>query len=90
MTSIKSTESTFIAGVEYLPLVTAHRVLEPGKGLMVITMSGRRRYCYLVPTWVIGLMVAADRRGRSLGRLYNRLVKGRPNIKLDETMEVAP
>lgn len=75
--------SSFLKSLRYVPLAKPYRTRVPGCGLLLVEMKGNRAYCYLVPSYVAGLLAAAKANSHSLGRLYGRLVRGRPQIKFD-------
>lgn len=89
---ITSHRSSLIRRMQYLPLVGEFKRSNPGKGLLIVTFrttSDPTSVVYLVPSWVAGLIASASARQTSLGRLYNRLIKGKnPGLKLDTSLLV--
>jgi hypothetical protein len=50
--------------------------------LFVELRSGALR-AYAAPAWVYGLICAAAACGRSVGRMWHRVVKGLPSVRLE-------
>lgn len=77
--------SSWIESVGYLPYVKESRSNPPvagTHGFLVLTSRTGTSYYYAVPSWVVGLLIAAHTKGQSVGRLYNKMVRGRwPSIK---------
>lgn len=80
----QNVNSSWVAKVAYLP--------SSGRGLpgfLVVRSQTGEVYVWAAPSWVAGLLMAAQAQGRSVGRLFNRL---RPrltkldNLKNDEVM----
>lgn len=68
-------DSSFISRVEYAPVPEDWKdAVGTGVGFLLVTIRGLR-YAYLAPKWVPGLFAASTQAGRSVGRLYNRIVK---------------
>ena len=51
---------------------------------MLVIATDHGRVAWLTPSWVAGLMAAAQTQGRSLGRFVNRVVRGKyPSVKIN-------
>lgn len=81
-------DSSWIRSVDYVRLADGveRTGWPPPTGFLIIESQTGARYAYLVPGWVFGLFAAAVARGQSLGRLFNRNVRGRfPSVKVPTT-----
>jgi hypothetical protein len=72
--------------MSYTPLADEFKRLANADGMGFLTVSTKRgdTYSWLVDAWVPGLLTAAQARGLSLGRAFNKLVKrrGYSSVKL--------
>lgn len=86
MTSRFIPSSSWIATLAYVPYSKAIKPpVEGTTGFLLVTSREGRTYAYAVPPWVVGLLMAAQGRGESVGRTYNRLVRGQwPSVKVGE------
>jgi hypothetical protein len=70
--------STWIQAVSYSSLALEDRGQLPGvSGFLHLRIKGKV-HSYAVPAWVFGLVCAAIRTGRSVGRIVRRYVMNRP------------
>lgn len=77
--------STAIAALEYRRF--APDTLVPSApaatGFLLVTFrhGGRRAYC--VGSHVVGLLMAARANGRSVGKMFNKIVRGAPSVRME-------
>lgn len=72
-------KSSWIRTLSYVPVEPAFDAAVPddADGFLLIETRSDNHYAYVVPSWVCGLLVAAQAQGRSVGSAFNRLVKQR-------------
>lgn len=81
-----SVNSTALRAVEYRRFAPADRGKVPNAtGFLLVTFRSGSKRAHAVGGHVAGLFAAAIARKRSVGRLYNRIVKGKcPSIPMEE------
>ena len=68
--------SSFIERVGWVPLDMEYKEVAKAQGWCLVQMRGEV-YAYLTHPWVYGLLCSAAARGASVGRVYNRVLRGR-------------
>jgi hypothetical protein len=78
--------STALRSVRYVRLAPEYRGKIPNAdGLLIVRFKAGGKRIYAVGRHVPGLFAAAVAQGRSVGRLYNKVVKGRrPSVPMEE------
>ena len=77
--------SAALRSVRYVRLAPELRGKIPNAdGLLIVRFRSGGRFAYAVPSQYAGLFASAAARGASVGRLFNRILKGRPCVKMEE------
>jgi len=84
-------ESAALRAIAYRPIATEFKgqVLTadgtPATGFLIVRFRHGGKRAHAVGRHVPGLFAAAAAQGRSIGRLYNKVVKGRcPSVPMEE------
>ena len=87
MAHVHVTNSSWITGLSYVPIAPeqkaqARALGEKGDGLLVVA-TNHGKVAWLVPSWCLGLLAAAQARGLSVGRVVCKLIRGKyPSVKI--------
>jgi hypothetical protein len=81
--------SSWIRSLDYLPYTRESKskgAVPPGThGFLILTSVTGTKYAWAVPSYLYGLLLSASVRGLSVGRLFNRWVRGKyPSINMQE------
>jgi len=77
---LRRVRSSWLSAVGYLP---ADGALGEGVGMLFVELRSGALRAYAAPAWVYGLICAAAACGRSVGRMWHRVVKGLPSVRLE-------
>lgn len=85
--SFRPVDSSWIAGISYIPCKPEHRVKGVADGMIAMELKSGEVWVYPVASWRFGLMLA----GKSIGQQFHKLIRkaGIQGMKIKEGVKRA-